>query len=394
MAGVLDNIEADAGPVPRGSGNIRHLARTEIDGGGQIVVQDKFAYVGYQRGPRGTSILDISNPRKPEVVATIIPMSGAHSHKVRVVGDIIICNSERHPGNGVGEDFDSPGFRIFDVRDKTNPKLLSYTRTYGKGVHRFDVDENYAYISTEMEGFIGNILVIYNIRNPSKPVEVSRLWVHGQNVSAGEPPHPLRTRQRLHHGMRSGNEIYMGYWYAGVAIGDISDIARPKILAHYRFDPPAIEPMHTFMKVPHSIKSKAIAISTDEEREHRGDDAGKPHAPFRTWDVTDQARPKVVSEYRLPETASPYHGPHMRFGAHQFRETVDKDNLCYVTWFAAGLRILDISEPASPEEVGYFIPKPGDGYVQPFTNDVAKDKRGLLFVTDKARGLDVIEFLG
>jgi hypothetical protein len=40
-------------------------------------------------------------------------------------------------------------------------------------VHRFDMDKDYAYISTEMPGFIGNILVTYDIRNPAKPVEVS-----------------------------------------------------------------------------------------------------------------------------------------------------------------------------------------------------------------------------
>jgi hypothetical protein len=30
----------------------------------------------------------------------------------------------------------------------------------------------------------------------------------------------------------------------------------------------------------------------------------------------------------------------------------------------------------------------------PLTNDVVKDHRGLLWVTDKERGLDVIEFTG
>ena len=43
-------------------------------------------------------------------------------------------------------------------------------------------------------------------------------------------------------------------------------------------------------------------------------------------------------------------------------------------------------------ERGYFIPKPGDGAAAPLTNDVFKDNRGLLWVTDKERGLDVIEY--
>ena len=71
---------------------------------------------------------------------------------------------------------------------------------------------------------------------------------------------------------------------------------------------------------------------------------------------------------------------------------MDEDNLIYVTWFAGGLRIIDINDPANPKELGYFIPKPGDGVAAPLTNDVFKDDRGLLWVTDKERVLDVIEY--
>ena len=66
------------------------------------------------------------------------------------------------------------GFRVWDISDPANPELLSYVKTHGFGVHRFDMDENYAYISTEMEGYIGNILVIYDLADPRNPVEVSR----------------------------------------------------------------------------------------------------------------------------------------------------------------------------------------------------------------------------
>jgi hypothetical protein len=94
----------------------------------------------------------------------------------------------------------------------------------------------------------------------------------------------------------------------------------------------------------------------------------------------------------VPHSASPYDGDKVRFGAHQLREIVDEDALVYVTWFAAGLRIMDIRDPANPKELGYFIPKPGDGGHAPLTNDVYRDERGLLYVTDKERGFDVIEF--
>jgi hypothetical protein len=392
---VTETLQArDVGTAPIASSNVRHLSRMELPGGGQICIQGQYAYVGHQNGPEGTTILDISDPRKPKIVGRLMtPNFVTHTHKVRVVGDLMFTNSEYQPGTARAK-FADPGFCIYDLKDKSNPKLVKFERTHGKGVHRFDLDENYAYMSTEAEGFVGNILVIYDIGSPSKPVEAGRWWLKGQHVAAGDTPHPKGTDHKLHHAMRSGNEMYAGCWASGVAIIDISDIGKPRTLAHVEYDPPHPEPTHTFLKVPFEIGGRTIAVSTEEERGHRGADAGKPHAPFRTWDVTDRTKPKLLCTYEVPHSASPYDGNKVRFGAHQLREQVDKDGLCYVTWFGAGLRILDINDPAQPKERGYIIPKPGDGQTAPTTNDVAMDERGLIYFTDKACGLDVIEFKG
>jgi hypothetical protein len=392
---VLPAADADAGAAPRGSANIRHLSRMELPGGGQIVIQGTTAFVGHQVGPEGTTILDISDPRKPKVLSQIMcshPWS--HTHKARVVGDIMVVNSEREPGKGNIREYPEGGFRIYDVKDRTNPKLITFHKTYGKGVHRFDLDENYAYISTEMEGYVGNILVIYDIRNPSKPTEVGRWCMENQHVAGGDTPHPKGTEHRLHHAMRNGNLMFAGCWMSGVSIVDVSDITKPKTLSRYQYNPPHPEPTHTFLGVSHAIGGRRIAVSTEEERANRGPDHGKPHGPLRTWDVTDPTNPKLLCTYELPESSTPYDTNVVRFGTHQLREKVDTDNLLYVTWFAGGLRIMDIGDPANPKERGYFIPKPGDGVAAPLTNDIYKDDRGLLFVTDKKRGLDVIEFKG
>jgi hypothetical protein len=145
------------------------------------------------------------------------------------------------------------------------------------------------------------------------------------------------------------------------------------------------------LKVPFPIRGGSIAVSTEEERPKRGADVGKPHAPLRTWDVTDPTQPKILCTYQLKEQAQPYHGVDVRFGTHQLREIIDEDCMLYVTWFAAGLRFIDISDPSRPQEKGYFIPQPTAGKTTPWTNDVAKDDRGLIFLTDKVRGLDVLE---
>jgi hypothetical protein len=365
----------------------------ELPGGGQIVIQGKYAFVGHQHRPDGTSILDISDPRKPKVVSRLMTTHPwTHSHKVRVVGDLMVANSEIEPGAGDRNAFPDGGFRIYDIKDKINPRLITFVKTHARGVHRFDMDETYAYISTEMEGFQGNILVIYDIRNPASPREVSRRWMPGQNIAAGETPHRRGRMHMLHHAMRNGKELYAGCWFSGVSIIDVSDVTRPRTLSHCEYDPPCAEPTHTFLKVPFPIGGRSIAVSTEEERGSRGPDTGKPHAPLRTWDVTDPRQPKILCTYHLDEAAQPYHGEGVRFGTHQLREIVDRDCMLYVTWFAAGLRMIDISDPANPREKGYFIPQPTKGKTTPWTNDVATDERGLIFVTDKSRGLDVLEF--
>jgi hypothetical protein len=390
---VLSTAPRDAGTKTYSSANIRHLCRMEVPGGGQIVTQGKYAYVGHQHGPDGTTILDISDPRHPKIVSKLMTSHPwSHSHKVRVVGDLMVVNSEIEPGAGDRNQYPDGGFRLYDIKNPASPKLLAFVKTHARGVHRFDMDENYAYISTEMEGFVGNILVIYDIKNPSKPVEVSRWWMPGQNAAAGETPHPRGRDHSLHHAMRCGTELYAGCWFSGISIIDVADIAHPRTLSRYEYDPPHPEPTHTFLKVPFPIRGKSIAVSTEEERPKRGVDTGKAHAPLRTWDVTDPTSPKILHTYNVREDTAPYHGDSVRFGAHQLREIVDKDCLLYVTWFAAGLRIIDISDPASPVERGYFIPQPTTGKTTPWTNDAAKDDRGLIFFTDKVCGLDVIEF--
>ena len=82
--------------------------------------------------------------------------------------DIAALDAARERG------YDDGGFCIYDISDRANPKRLCHKKTHGFGVHRFDVDENYAYMSTEMEGYVGNILVVYDYSEPENPREVSR----------------------------------------------------------------------------------------------------------------------------------------------------------------------------------------------------------------------------
>ncbi len=414
------------------SRNLRRIGHLDIPGGGQIVVDGDTAYIGHMKPPHGTSILDVSDPAKPCVVASIEPPSPhSHTHKVRVVGDLMITNVEQNDRHflrqadalpeiraelaaalgreaspaevaaeaGVAEDdvatldaarargYDEGGFRIFDISDKANPKLIIHQKTHGFGVHRFDVDANYAYISTEMAGYIGNILVIYDLADPTRPQEVSRWWMPGQHLAGGETPSWRGYKNRLHHALRVGDELWAAVWHAGFRVLDVSDITQPRCVASHDYHPPFPEPTHTVMPLPEPIDGRRIAVALDEEHEYR---RGNLHGFMWVFDVTDYGDIKAISAFDVSEMDSPWSRAPGRFGAHQFREKMD-GTLVYATWFSGGLRVVDLADPFQPNEVAHFIPEPLAGEACPQSNDVDLDGRGLIYLLDRDRGLDILE---
>lgn len=67
--------------------------------------------------------------------------------------------------------------------------------------------------------------------------------------------------------------------------------------------------------------------------------------------------------------------------------------LC-TAWFCGGLRVVDIADPETPTEVAHWLPQPPPGQASPQANDVWVDERGLVYVIDRNRGLDILEPAG
>ena len=59
-------------------------------------------------------------------------------------------------------------------------------------------------------------------------------------------------------------------------------------------------------------------------------------------------------------------------------------------WFAKGLRILDVKDPYAPREVGFYEPDPPEGFPLASSNDVTIDRRGLIYLIDRQRGVDIV----
>ena len=67
----------------RGSG-IREVAWVDIAGGGQVVLDGNYAYVGHMQPPHGTSVLDVAGPANPRVIASIDIPPGLHSQELHM----------------------------------------------------------------------------------------------------------------------------------------------------------------------------------------------------------------------------------------------------------------------------------------------------------------------
>ena len=143
-------MEINGKPLVGVSENIKQLGRMDLPGGGSVVVQNGYAYVGHMDPPHGTSIIDVHDPKNPKVIAHLEISEGLHSHKVRVSGDIMLINYERYKAK---QELQS-GLKIFDISNKSKPREIGFYKTPGKGVHRFTFDGRYAYISPTVEGYV------------------------------------------------------------------------------------------------------------------------------------------------------------------------------------------------------------------------------------------------
>lgn len=163
-----------------------HSVKTDHNG--------QFAYVSMW--DLGTVIFDIRDPQNPTLVSRTEyagnQKGSAHSSDLAKGGNVLI--ETREVSNPVGTGYESAyGYtRIFDISDKSNPKLLSeFTTdltfdipptsvgrtTFAKTVHDPKVQGNTLYLSYYSGG-----VVSVDITDPSKPVEIGRYTPEKGNV--------------------------------------------------------------------------------------------------------------------------------------------------------------------------------------------------------------------
>jgi hypothetical protein len=372
--------------MPTGKG-LRQAGFYDCAGGGQVVVENGIAYIAHMKAPHGTSVVDVRDPKNPKLLATLEMPPGTHSHKVRSANGLMIINQELNhvDTNPVPAGWQG-GVGIYDVSTPAKPKLITrWSTSAGTGVHRFDFDGRYLYFSPTQEGYVGNIMMIMDLKDPKKPTEVGRWWMPGQHIAGGEKPTWDKTAHRCHHPLRMGNRLYTSYWLGGFVILDIDDMSKPKFVSGLDWSPPFTCPTHTALPIPQEINGRRYLLVADEDVFRKETDT----AAFM-WmvDITDERNPVPVSSFQVEGIAGKP-SPTMT-ACHQPCEKVMGNEIPFA-WFAQGMRIIDIGNPQAPREVAHFLPDPAPGQTRCSSNDITVDERGLFYLIDRVRGLSIIE---
>jgi hypothetical protein len=148
--------------------NVRRIGHLDLPGGGQVVVQGDHAFIGHMKPPHGTTIVDIADPTKPRVVAQIsLPDSYSHTHKVRVVGDLMYVNVEQNERHFLRKAQALPGLRAQLAgelgRDPTDAEIAAALKVEPGDIARLD--------AARARGYRDGGFKIYDISDIARPRE-------------------------------------------------------------------------------------------------------------------------------------------------------------------------------------------------------------------------------
>ncbi|HXV72625.1 MAG TPA: hypothetical protein VEB69_14640 [Acidimicrobiia bacterium] len=361
------------------SSGLRLIGDSDLGGHGdgmQVMPYGDVLYVAHF-GPSGmgTSILDISNRGEPTLLRQIPAPPGSHTHKVQVADDLLLTNHEAFRGGRP----ERVGLAVHDLTDPYEPREIGFWDSTGLGVHRIVWEGGrYAYVSATPDEFTERIWVVIDLDDPRHPVERARWWWPGMR-DGEERTWPDSEERSVHHALVRGNRAYLGFWDSGLVIIDISDLDDLGVVSHLDWKVGG----HTHTCLP--LGSRALVAVTDEST--FDDCMGPPHM-IRIVDVADETAPEVRSICPTPGEEFCLRG--LRYGAHCLHEnrpdSYESETLIFATYFNAGLRVYDTTDPDGPIEVAHFIPAcpPGQQAIQ--INDLFVTEDHTVFITDRVNG--------
>ena len=378
------------------------------------------AYVGHHAGrarnpltgiveENGTSILDVTDPRVPRLLAHIPSAGGAQMARV--------CDGASLPKADKSRTYllrtrGETAHEVWDVTQPARPALVTTVAANLSGTHKnwWECDTGIAYLVSGAPGWRTHRMTqVFDLSDPARPRLVREFGLAGHQPGArGEVP------TGLHGAISAGpsaNRIYFGY---GTNAGGVLQIVdREKLLRGPaepteanllhpqvgRLDLPPWMGAHTVFPILGLDVEEFARDGTGAKRDfvlivNEALSEGCREARQMVWlaDVSAESRPMTVAGWTVREASGNFCS-RGRFGAHASNESfapVFYRRLVFVSFFNAGVRALDIRNPYRPVEVAHFIPAGN-----PLTNNVEIDGRGYIYAVDRGSlGLHILELAG
>jgi len=287
------------------------------------------------------------------------------------------------------------------VEQPAKPRRVGHYRTNSTGTHRNFYDGgDLVHAAGGAPGFDGKIYHIVDISDPSNPKQISTFALDGQRHDAPKSGAKFSLHGPAHI---EGNRAYLSYGDGGGIILDVSNFKQPRILSQLAFQGLCSrQGIHTYLPLPR----RKLALINDEAIAENGDEnlnlAG-------IVDIGDENEPRMLSLFPLPTPPEEmgiknFYEKGGRFGPHNQHHPnhqaclEDRDDLAYLTYFNAGLRVYDIRDARAPKEIAYFIPpdpeerigtKPSKLVAQ--VEDVLVDRRGFIYISEKNQGIFILK---
>jgi hypothetical protein len=351
---------------------------------------------------RGWSALDVTEPDEPRYCTFVPGPENTWTIQVQVADGKMITGLERIASGWGGTEGEpgAEGFFIFDVATPEEPRQIGHWQTGSTGTHRNFYDGGkLVHAAAGAPGFSGKIYRTVDIADPSRPREVGRFSLPEQSAGAETGGFKFSFHGPAHI---EGDRAYLSYGDGGGIILDVGEISQPRVISQLSFRGiTATQGIHTYLPLPR----RKIALINDEAIRENGDEnlnlAG-------IVDISDEKKPRMISLFPLPEPPAESElknfyekagrfGPHNHYHPNHQPCLEDRDDIAYLTYFNAGLRIYDIRDARQPKEIGYFIPtdptvrigtKPSRLVAQ--SEDVLVDRRGFIYLSDKNHGIHVL----
>lgn len=323
----------------------------------------------------GTTFVDITNPEFPFVAGDLPMTPGANAASWR---DIKVYKDHAF----IVADGSGPhGLQVFDLRQlrdvKEGPVQFAPTVLYDRiaSAHNVVINEEsgFAYtVGNSMGGeTCGGGYHIVDVRDPQKPT-MAGCWGHAGTGNAGTG-YSHDAQCVIYRGPdveHQGKEICLGSNETAISIADLTDKANPKPIAVAQY------PNVSYTHQGWLTEDQRTFYVNDELDEVSGK---VDRTRTLVWDISDLDEPELMKEFR-GATPAIDHNLYIR------------GNLMYQSNYAAGLRVVDISDPANPVEVGYFDVNPlGDAAEFSGTwSNYPYFKSGNVIVTSIELGLFVV----